>query len=246
MLTHIFSQSDFQIRFEWGIQGVRTLAPVSDVIVIVDVLSFSTCVDIAVSRQALVFPYRYKDDSAAEYATAVQAVLAGKRGEQLSLSPASLCSLDPHARIVLPSPNGSTCTVEAKAAGCTVIAGCLRNATAVASFLQQRHGGAVISVIACGEHWETGELRPAIEDVIGAGAILGHFEESRLSPEARIAVAAYHATMGNVADVLQNCGSGRELIARGFPEDVDLAAEVNVSQTIPILQDGAYVRVLLS
>jgi len=59
----IFSQSDFDIRCEWGKQGVFVLAPVSDVVIIVDVLSFSTSVDIAVSQGAIVFPYPWRDDT---------------------------------------------------------------------------------------------------------------------------------------------------------------------------------------
>lgn len=48
-----FDQADFNIRGEWGQQGVSQLAPISDVVVIVDVLSFSTCVDIVTSRGAI-------------------------------------------------------------------------------------------------------------------------------------------------------------------------------------------------
>ena len=63
-------QSEFDIRCEWGLHGVELLAPISDVVVIVDVLSFSTCVDIATANGAAVFPYRFNDDSARDYAQA--------------------------------------------------------------------------------------------------------------------------------------------------------------------------------
>lgn len=43
----VFDQSDFALRCEWGEQGVNKLALVSDVVVIVNVLSFSTCVESA-------------------------------------------------------------------------------------------------------------------------------------------------------------------------------------------------------
>ena len=45
-----FSQQGYDIRFEWGLAGVKALAPLSDVVIIVDVLSFSTCVDVVVNR----------------------------------------------------------------------------------------------------------------------------------------------------------------------------------------------------
>ncbi|WP_286441659.1 MULTISPECIES: hypothetical protein [unclassified Myroides] len=52
----IYNQEAFDIRMDWGYGGVRELAPISDVIIIVDVLSFSTCVDIATARGALIYP----------------------------------------------------------------------------------------------------------------------------------------------------------------------------------------------
>jgi phosphosulfolactate phosphohydrolase-like enzyme len=36
--------------------------------------------------------------------------------------------------------------------------------------------------------------------------------------------------------------TGRELIARGYEEDVRLAAELNVGQAVPVLRNGAYRR----
>jgi len=46
------SQTEYELRCEWGWHGVAQLAPASDVVIVVDVLSFSTAVDIAVSNGA--------------------------------------------------------------------------------------------------------------------------------------------------------------------------------------------------
>jgi len=60
--------------------GLDALAP-ADVVIIVDVLSFSTCVDIAVGRGALIFPIQWDNVSAREVAEVRHAELAGRRGQ---------------------------------------------------------------------------------------------------------------------------------------------------------------------
>jgi 2-phosphosulfolactate phosphatase len=40
---------------------------------------------------------------------------------------------------------------------------------------------------------------------------------------------------------LRECGSGRELVERGFADDITMAAELDATRTCPILRDGAYV-----
>ena len=161
-------QSEFDIRCEWGLHGVELLAPISDVVVIVDMLSFSTCVDIATANGAAVFPCRFNDDSARDYAQARGALLAGRRGSasQYSLSPAGLLGIPAGARLVLPSANGSTLSL---ATGTTpTVAGCLRNSRSVAAYAGRI--GRPVAVIPCGERLDDGSLRPAVEDLIGAGA----------------------------------------------------------------------------
>lgn len=64
----IYDQREFQLRFEWGPQGIEHLVPISDSVVIVDVLTFSTAVVVAAARGATVFPYRWNDDSTVDIA----------------------------------------------------------------------------------------------------------------------------------------------------------------------------------
>ena len=233
-----FDQSEYQIRFEWGERGVAELAPISDFVVIVDVLSFSTCVDVASSRGATVFPFGWKDQRAEAYAAEHEAILAGRRGQgTYSLSPPSLADLPEAGRIVLPSPNGSTLTVAASEHA-TVLAGCLRNRSAIADFINQQEG--TVTVIACGERWQPEDiLRPALEDHIGAGAILQKLEGNR-SPEAESAALLFAAVEDNLDETPQTCSSGKELIEKGFPGDVACAASLDISRSVPLLSDGAY------
>ena len=49
-MPNYFKQHEFAICCEWGISGIAALLPASDVIIIVDVLSFSICVDVALNN----------------------------------------------------------------------------------------------------------------------------------------------------------------------------------------------------
>lgn len=217
---------------------MRALLPTSDVVVIVDVLSFSTAVDVAVSRGAQILPYPYGQESAAGYAEAHDAVLAqprAARGGQLSLSPQSLNSVAAATRIVLPSPNGSMLSRET--GSLPTLAGCLRNASAVAR--AALHLGRSIAVIAAGERWLDDSLRPAIEDLLGAGAIVDRIG-GLPSPDAEAMRAGYAALQGRIASVIQESQSGEELSGAGFAGDVAVAVEEDVSAATPLLQEMAY------
>jgi len=234
-----FDQSDFDVRCEWGENGVQLLAPVSDVVIIVDVLSFSTCVEIANSRGAIVFPYRWKGESAAAFASSVNAELASVRRADgaYSLSPASLIDISAGTRLALPSPNGSTLSLLSGAT--PTLTACLRNCRAVATAAARY--GRRIAVIPSGERWNDGSLRPAFEDWVCAGAIISHLEGS-LSPEASAALSAYLKVKSDLRHMLEQCGSGRELIERGFERDVEIASELDISECAPTLVDNAYLN----
>jgi 2-phosphosulfolactate phosphatase len=237
-----FDQSPFNIRCEWGIAAIDHVAR-AQIAIIVDILSFTTCIDVALSRGATVFPYAWKDEGAKAFAAQRNAALAGAREQAegtYSLSPSSLRKAPPGCKLVLPSPNGSEIAFAARSGSMRVVAGSLRNAAAVAAWAGRC--GTQIIVIPAGERWPNGSLRLAAEDLIGAGAIISRLT-GRRSPEATVAAAAFERVEGRLLEEVSLCSSGRELIERGFRSDVELACELDISRSVPVLDGEAFIDI---
>ena len=255
---HYLVQQGFAYRFDWGLDGLRSLARHADVVIIVDVLRFTSAVCAALESGAAVFPYPWERDDLDAYASDRDAVAAGRREDGgPSLSPTDLLTMAPDSRIVLPSPNGSALSFAARDLGARrVLAGCLRNATATARYARSALAASagehpVIAVIAAGERWgdASGPLRPSVEDLIGSGAILTALDPSHAvaspccSPEAAAARAAFQHTRPRLYETLCATGSGRELLARGWDDDVATSAALDVTTVVAELIDDAFVAV---
>ncbi|MFP5488756.1 MAG: 2-phosphosulfolactate phosphatase [Acidimicrobiia bacterium] len=212
------SAPEWAYRLGWGHDGLVALAPECDVVVVVDVLRFSSAVSAAVEAGVRVDPFPWGDLRAAEHAERIGAALAVEAAERS-----------------VPF----------------VLAGCLRNATATARrALVLAHGG-TIGVVAAGERWHDvdGPLRPAVEDLIGAGAVLhaldpaGSVAPPCCDPEARAARAAFLDARPLLAEVLAATRTGQELIARGDADDVSTSAELDATYVAAQLIDGTFVAV---
>lgn len=252
-LKSVFAQPGYRCRLEWGRRGARVAATRGEVLVVIDVLSFSSAVATAVENGAMIFPCAWEDDPAA-LAVRVGAEAAVKRQEvpargRFSLSPPTFDAARPGERIVLAGPNGATCCRYGQTVP-HLFVGAFVNAEAVAGALAavlEESPDLAVTILACGERWqepsEDGEIRFALEDYLGAGAILAHLPAPRLSrsPEARAAEAAFRDARLDLAAVLAGCGSGRELIAKGYKQDVTHAARLNVYAAVPVLRGDALV-----
>jgi 2-phosphosulfolactate phosphatase len=272
-LTH--RQAPYAVRFEWGPTGAAAIGADAEIAVVVDVLSFTTTLTVAVERGMTVLPYRWRDARAPAYAADRDAVLAvgrleGRDTGGLSLSPAAMAEVEGAEvegarvegaqvegtqRVVLPSPNGSAICFALADSGLTVVGACLRNRAAVARWLSPRlAAGDRVAVVAAGERWPDGSLRPAVEDLWGAGAVLSALGQTgpqlgpefgaelgaELSPEARAAALAFDAVRHRLGEQLLVCASGRELHAVGFGADVEVAAKLDASGVVPLLVGGAF------
>lgn len=213
-MTRPFDQSFYQVRCEWGVDGLARLAgAVPDVVVVVDVLRFSTKVTDAVAR-----------------------------GETVPLDEAA------HAVSV----NGAAVAAAASALhpAPLMLLGCLRNASAVARAVlaeqERRDARTSVAVIASGELPAAdgaGGLRFAVEDQLGAGAIIDALAELGIdhsSPEAAAACEAFRGLRRATRHLLTASGSGRELLGRDARADVLNAAEVDATDVVPVLRGGIF------
>ena len=216
-------------RCDWALRGLEAIGR-DAAVVVVDVFSFGTAVTLAVERGATVFPWNGAG------APPENAILCTDRSRTtFSLSPESLLNIERGTRLVLPSQNGAMLTAAATGIARAVVVASLRNAPAVARWLAAWSGD--VAVIAAGERWPDGTTRFAVEDWLGAGAVLDSLGGAQ-SSEAQLAAAAFASARGQLAQILAGSVSGRELIARGFSADVALATEYDCSAAVPVV-DGA-------
>jgi len=246
----VYGQSEATVRFEWGPTGAATVSSPHGATVVIDVFSFTTSVSIAVDRGAAVIPYNWDDAGVDDYAQKLGAEVAVGRGEEddshpWSLSPSSLLTSPLPKRLVLPSPNGSTIAAAARG---EVITCSFRNYPAVAAWLRDRQFGSLqrpIAIIAAGERWPgDGGLRPALEDLLCAALLSDSLtvgDAGAFSPEAA-ATRALGRSMSaeQFFRTVRDCSSARELQADGFGRDVELALEVGVGKSVPVIRDGCF------
>jgi 2-phosphosulfolactate phosphatase len=238
-----FSQSSAVVKLEWGWHGCAMAAARGDIVVIVDVLRFSTACAAAVARGISIIPAAMEDDLA-ELARRHDAILP--EAGFARLSPLAYAKVPPGTRLVVKSPNGATCAGLAGAAP-LVAFGSFVNASATARFVagmasQTAHN---ITIVACGERWSQenrdGQLRFAIEDYLGAGAILAGLTLEK-SAEATLCSDAFTTSGPRLVKLLLNCASGRELIERGLTADVEMAAKLDSIDAVPVLAHGAILQ----
>lgn len=131
--------------------------------------------------------------------------------------------------------------------GRPVIFASLRNRTAVARrilAMQIEAGERLrVAVIAAGEVRRDGTIRFAVEDLLGAGAVVDALAEVGIdycSPEAAAASAVFTGLKGAREHVLTASASGQELIAAGSRRDVEFAGELDVSTSVSVLGEFGY------
>lgn len=240
----------YRCGLSWGRRGLIEAATHGDIVVVVDVLSFTTAVATAIHNGGEIVPCAPDDDLRA-IAARNNATIAVNRNDvpsrgRFSLSPQSFAGIGSGDVVVLPSPNGGACSAEGSRAS-FLFAGALVNATAVGNTVSQlvESTDHAVTIIACGERYDTpsvdGVIRFAVEDYLGAGAILAAINSDK-SPEADVCESAFTQMRHRVGEILWGCESGRELRERGYTPDVHHASQLDLYGSVPFLHSGRFKR----
>lgn len=174
--------------------------------------------------------------------------------QTLGLSAHAISAVDAGASLEVAGDDDAAAVLARAAAdtGAHVIAGGLRNAAAVAAHVlavqRARAERTSIALVAAG-HLDDGDsatLRFAVEDLLGAGAViaaLGDLGIDHASPDAAVAGEGFRALAGAVRHLLTASGTGRALAADGGRDAVLAAAARDAASVVPVLRDGAFVGV---
>ena len=212
-----FDQSRYQVRLEWGDDGLARLAT-SDVVVVVDVLRFSSTVTTRVAAGGAV-PL-----DAAAHAVSLNGTAI----------PRAAAALEPAPIVLLGCLRNASAVAEA-------IADEQRRRGARTS-IALIAGGELVPADA-GAAARTAR-RFAVEDLLGAGAIvdaLGVRGIDHTSPEAAAAGEAFRGLRAATRHLLAASGSGQELAECGAHDEVRAAAELDASTAVPVLREGVFV-----
>jgi 2-phosphosulfolactate phosphatase len=205
-----FDQHRYQVRHEWGAAGLERLAP-ADVVVVVDVLRFSTTVVDRVARGESVA----LDGAAHEVSLNGAAVAAAAARTHAVVILGCLRNASAVARAIVDEQQrrGDRTSIAIVAAG----------------ELSSREPGASLR-FAVEDQLGAG----AIVDALGVLGI------DHTSPEAAAAGEAFRGLRGATRHLLTASGSGQELIDLGRREEVLNAAAVDAASVVPVLRDGVF------
>ncbi|MEV5041207.1 MULTISPECIES: 2-phosphosulfolactate phosphatase [unclassified Microbacterium] len=210
MTASPFDQSRYQLRFDWGRDGLTRLAP-ADVVVVVDVLRFSSTVSARVAGGETV-----AHDEAAHAVSrngAAVASAAAATGAVVFLG--SLRNATAVAQAVLAEQNRRA----ARTSVSIIAAGELNGP-----------GDAAVLRFSVEDQLGAGAVFAALE-AIG----LDHS-----SPEAAAASEAFRGLRSAVRHLLTASGSGQELLDAGRRDEVLAAAVHDADETVPVLRDGVW------
>jgi 2-phosphosulfolactate phosphatase len=213
--------------------------PAPYAVIAIDVIRATTTATTAVSAGRRVFPAKTSDDALIVASSLERPLLVGELGGNMPFgfdmtnSPAQIAVRDDVNRpMVLVSSSGTQLILGAAATAENVYLSCLRNYSALAAYLAERHS--MVAVIGAGTR---GQFRR--EDQIGCAWLAEQLLELGFSPENRQTTEYVKRWTGASIDVIREGRSAEYLRRSGQDEDLEFVlAHVDDLATLPAVLNG--------
>lgn len=216
-------------------------------VVVFDVLRATTTMTAALAagvREIRIFPDTGSARQAAAQAGDPRCLLCGEEqclrpeGFDLGNSPGAFTREYADRTLFMSTTNGTRAILAAEPAKLLLV-GALVNAAAVARALVE--AGLDATLLCAGTNG-----RIAMEDVIGAGAVVADLERTAmpasLSDSARIAHRLFESARNDLPRVLAEGDGGRNVVAAGLGADIDFAASLDRFRNVVGQVEGRTVR----
>ncbi len=216
-------------------------------VAVIDVIRATTTITVALDRGcAGVIPVQTLTQARALALTlGSHGLLAGEReaakaaGFELGNSPAEYRSERVEGRTVVLTTTNGTRAFRAVDGARVIIAAAFLNASAAARWLTRT--GLDILLVCAGQHG-----RFCIDDAVGGGMLIDRLLTiSDRSLELGDAAMAGHqlflAHRNDLLGMLQRCEWGRDLIQKGFGPDLEICAQVDLTDVVPVMREGCLV-----
>lgn len=159
-------------------------------------------------------------------------------GFDLGNSPGGFAPVHAGRTVFMGTTNGTRAIVAANRAK-VLLTGAIVNAAAITK--QLVHRGLDVLLLCAGTNG-----RVAMEDVVGAGAVIAQVRKRAdcelASDAARMAASLFEALQGDLQRVLTEAQGGRNVIAAGLQADVEFAARLNMLDVVGVVRGGVVRR----
>jgi len=215
--------------------------------VVIDVIRASTTITIALHHGcAGIVPARTLREARAVALTLGDgALVAGERaaakmaGADLGNSPAEYGRERVEGKTVVLTTSNGTRAIRAIEGARDVVACAFLNVSATARWL--RRAGLDVLIVCAGRNGHF-----CFEDAVGGGMLIDRLSRIsdralELSDGARAAHLLYAANRGDLLGVLRGCEWGRDITRKGFGADLEVCAQVDLTDVVPVMREGRLV-----
>jgi 2-phosphosulfolactate phosphatase len=215
--------------------------------VVIDIIRASTTITMALHHGcAGIIPARtLREARAVALALGDGALVAGERaaarmaGADLGNSPAEYRQERVEGKTIVLTTSNGTRAIRAIGGARDVVTCAFLNVSATARWL--RRAGPDVLIVCAGQRG-----RFCLEDAVGGGMLIDRLSRASdrplvLGDAARAAHQLYAANRGNLFEVLRGCEWGRDIARKGFGADLEICAQVDLTDVVPAMRNGRLV-----